>query len=62
MFSGKKILVYVVCILVIFSHLAMAAHRMPVCDTPCRTGGHVATCCRSHGSSDGECRGADAWC
>ncbi|CAF4502097.1 unnamed protein product, partial [Rotaria socialis] len=33
----------------------MAWRYYPVCNTPCRTGGHVQTCCRIHGFSDGYC-------
>ncbi|CAM4950905.1 unnamed protein product [Rotaria socialis] len=33
----------------------MAWRYYPVCNTPCRTGGHVETCCRIHGFSDGYC-------
>ncbi|CAM2715454.1 unnamed protein product [Rotaria socialis] len=33
----------------------MAWRYYPVCNTPCRTGGHVQTCCRVHGFSDGYC-------
>ncbi|CAF1947581.1 unnamed protein product [Rotaria magnacalcarata] len=33
----------------------MAWRYYPVCNTPCRTGGHVQTCCRVHGFGDGYC-------
>ncbi len=39
--------------------------RFEVCDTPCRTGGDVITCCRSHRFRDGDCRShgrRDAFC
>ncbi|CAF5168787.1 unnamed protein product, partial [Rotaria sp. Silwood1] len=36
--------------------LITAARYYPVCNTPCRTNGHVPTCCRSHGFGDGYCK------
>ncbi|CAF3353590.1 unnamed protein product [Rotaria socialis] len=34
----------------------MAWRYYSVCNNPCRTGGHVQTCCRVHGFGDGYCR------
>ncbi|UJR34950.1 hypothetical protein I4U23_027728 [Adineta vaga] len=38
--------------------IIMAQNYEPACNTPCRTGGHVPTCCRSHGYRGGWCNGA----
>ncbi|UJR18661.1 hypothetical protein I4U23_005569 [Adineta vaga] len=48
-------LLLIVLVLTMIMGMIVAQDYTPVCNTPCRTGGHVATCCRSHTYRGGWC-------
>ena len=61
--SRKRRILNNICSSVVMASVASAGtFYFSTCNDPCRTGGHVPTCCYSHGLKGGYCRGGRAIC